>query len=62
MNKDKWISIVLDGTVPSEEIKNLAFRLQSAFSIVSDYRLVVSTPQGYQINPELNIITDVDMF
>lgn len=23
MNKDKWISIVLDGTVPAEEIKNL---------------------------------------
>lgn len=23
MNKDKWISIVLDGTVPSEEIKQL---------------------------------------
>lgn len=23
MNKDKWISIALDGTVPSEEIKNL---------------------------------------
>lgn len=23
MNKDRWISIILDGTVPSEEIKNL---------------------------------------
>lgn len=23
MNKDKWISIILDGTVPSEEIKDL---------------------------------------
>lgn len=23
MNKDRWISIALDGTVPSEEIKNL---------------------------------------
>ena len=23
MNKDKWISIIMDGTVPSEEIKNL---------------------------------------
>ena len=51
-----------DNDNPGSKIKNLAFRLQSAFSIVSDYRLVVSTPQGYQINPELNIITDVDMF
>lgn len=23
MNKDKWISIIMDGTVPSEEIKSL---------------------------------------
>lgn len=23
MNKDRWISVVLDGTVPAEEIKNL---------------------------------------
>lgn len=23
MNKDKWISIIMDGTVPSEEIRNL---------------------------------------
>ena len=23
MNKDKWISVIMDGTVPSEEIKNL---------------------------------------
>lgn len=51
-----------DNDNPGSKAKNLAFRLQSAFSIVSDYRLVVSTPQGYQINPELNIITDVDMF
>lgn len=47
---------------PSSKIKNLAFRLQTGFSIISDHRLVVSTTQGYQINPELNIITDVDMF
>lgn len=47
---------------PGSKIKNLAFRLQTAFGIVSDYRLVVSTTQGYQLNPELNIITDAEMF
>ena len=47
---------------PGNKIKALAFRLQSAFSIISDYRLVVSTPQGYQLTPELNIMTDVDTF
>lgn len=44
------------------KLKATAFRLQSAFSIISDYRLVVSTPKGYQLNPELNIVTDVERF
>lgn len=47
---------------PGSKIKNLAFRLQTAFADISDFRLVVSTPQGYQLNPELNIMTDVQMF
>lgn len=47
---------------PGSKIKNLAFRLQTAFADISDSRLVVSTPQGYQLNPELNIMTDVQMF
>lgn len=44
------------------KLKATAFRLQSAFSIISDYRLVVSTPKGYQLNSELNIVTDVERF
>lgn len=44
------------------KLKATAFRLQSAFSIISDYRLVVSTPKGYQLNPELNIVTDIERF
>lgn len=44
------------------KLKATVFRLQSAFSIISDYRLVVSTPKGYQLNPELNIVTDVERF
>lgn len=47
---------------PGKKMKALAFRLQTAFNIISDYRLVVSTPQGYRLNPELNIMTDIDMF
>lgn len=47
---------------PGNKMKALAFRLQTAFSIISDYRLVVSTPHGYRLNPELNIMTDIDMF
>ena len=44
------------------KVKAAAFRLQSAFSIICDHRLVISTPKGYQINPELNVITDVEQF
>lgn len=47
---------------PGSKIKNLAFRLQSAFRDISDLRLVVSTSQGYRVNPELNIMTDIEMF
>ena len=61
--------MIVDALWPEEEIENpgnkikaLAFRLQSAFSIISDYRLVVSTTNGYRINPELNVMTDLDQF
>lgn len=61
--------MIVDALWPEEEIENpgnkikaLAFRLQNAFSIISDYRLVVSTTNGYRINPELNVMTDLDQF
>ena len=61
--------MIVDALWPDEEIENpgnkvkaLAFRLQSAFSIISDYRLGVSTTNGYRLNPELNVMTDLDQF
>ena len=33
-----------------------------AFGMISDYRLLISTPLGYQLNPELNIMTDMQRF
>lgn len=44
------------------KIKSLAYRLQNVFSVVSDSRLVISTISGYQLNPELNIMTDIQEF
>lgn len=44
------------------KVKAAAFRLQSAFSIICDQRLVISTAKGYQINPDLNVVTDVELF
>lgn len=57
---DIWPEREVDN--PNNNIKGLAFRLQSLFSIISEYRLFICTNQAYQINPELNVITDADMF
>lgn len=46
----------------STKIKSLAYRLQNLFGVISDSRLIVSTLSGYQLNPELNIMTDVHQF
>lgn len=45
-----------------KNMKGLVYRLQQAFSLISDYRLVESTVNGYQLNPKLNITTDVQLF
>ncbi len=44
------------------KVKATVFRVNSAFSIVSNEKLIVSTLQGYQINPALNIIMDIELF
>lgn len=44
------------------KVKSAIFRLNNLFDIISNQKLVVSTAQGYQINPKLNIITDVSRF
>lgn len=43
-------------------VKVLVYRVQQIFGLISDYRLIESTKRGYRINPELNIITDIQMF
>lgn len=44
------------------KIKSLAYRLQNVFAVVSDSRLIISTLRGYQLNPDLNIMTDIQEF
>lgn len=44
------------------KIKSVAYRLQTSFGMISDHRLLISTPLGYQLNPELNIMTDMQRF
>lgn len=45
-----------------KNMKSLVYRFQQCFSLISDYRLVDSSQPGYRINPELNIITDLQIF
>lgn len=46
----------------SINVKSLIYRLQQMFGLISDYRLIESTASGYWLNPDLNIITDLDIF
>ena len=43
-------------------VKSLVYRLQQMFGLISDYRLIESTGSGYWLSPELNIITDLQIF
>lgn len=43
-------------------VKVLVYRLQQMFGLISDYRLVEYARSGYRLNPELNIVTDLQMF
>ena len=60
---------IVDALWPGEDvdnavknIKGLIYRLQHAFGLISEYRLIVSTTNGYQLNPKLNIFTDLHLF
>lgn len=55
-----WADEELENVV--KNIKGLVYRLQQAFSLLSDYRLVESTSNGYRLNPKLNIFTDYQIF
>lgn len=46
----------------AKNFKGLVYRLQQAFGLISDCRLVESTPNGYRLNPDLNITTDYQLF
>lgn len=45
-----------------KNIKGLIYRFRQTFELLSDYRLIESTPTGYQINPRLNVFTDFQLF
>lgn len=46
----------------SKNMKGLIYRLRQKFSLISEEQLVLSTPSGYQFNPDLNVMTDFQRF
>lgn len=46
----------------AKNVKYLLYRFRQVFSLLSDYQLIDTSPSGYRLNPELNIMTDLQMF
>lgn len=57
-----WPEELEDADEPAKKVKYLVYRLWQAFSLISDEQLILSTPFGYQFNPDLNITTDFQRF
>ena len=47
---------------PGKNIKALLYRFRKSFALICDEPLIVSTPNGYQLNPKLHIMTDLQQF
>ena len=60
--EDIWTEYDLDIEVISKNIRGLIYRFRQVFSLISNYPLIESTSNGYRLNPELHIMTDMDNF
>lgn len=47
---------------PAKNVKGLIYRLRQKFNLISDEPLILSSASGYQLNPELHIMTDYQRF
>lgn len=59
-----WSDIWPDENVEHSgtNMRSLFLRFKETFGVICDQRLIISFKKGYQLNPELNIMTDVDLF
>lgn len=57
-----WPDDTSDPDALASNIRGLIYRFRQAFSLVSEYQLIESTPNGYRINPDLHIMTDLQQF
>lgn len=47
---------------PTGNLRSLLFRCRAALHLITDAELIITTPTGYRINPDLNIKTDYEEF
>lgn len=57
-----WPESEEDTDSQAKKIKHLLYRLRQTFSLISDYSLIESSTGGYRLNPELKIMTDLNLF
>lgn len=57
-----WPESEEDTDSQAKNIKHLLYRLRQTFSLISDYPLIESSTGGYRLNPELKIMTDLNLF
>lgn len=57
-----WPDECIDPETASRNIRGYIYRFRQAFALICDYPLIESTPNGYRVNPELNLITDLQQF
>lgn len=47
---------------PTRNLRSLLFRLRATLRVITNVDLIITTPNGYRINPDLNIKTDFEEF
>ena len=57
-----WPEDADDVESQAKNVKYLLYRFRQVFGLVSDYQLIETSPSGYRLNPELNIMTDLQLF
>lgn len=57
-----WSEYNMNIEVISKNIRGLIYRFRQVFSLISNYPLIESTSNGYRLNPELHIMTDMESF
>lgn len=62
ITEDLWPDDKFDSENTNNNLRGRIYDVRKTFHKISDYLLIESTKNGYRINPELNIMTDLQQF